>query len=110
MSTTLGDKIRELRKKKGMTLEELAHAVDSGKSYIWELENKGVKRPSAEKLADIAKVLGITSEYLLDDTVSNDADKNAAVDQALFRKYQKLPDKTKEKIRKHLELFWEDND
>lgn len=108
--STLGNKIRELRKKKKMTLEELAHAVDSGKSYIWELENRVVKRPSAEKLTDIAKILGVTSEYLLDNEANTDFDKNAAVDQAFFRKYKKLPDKIREKIRKSLELFWEDGD
>jgi len=108
MSTALGDKIRELRKKKSMTLEELAGAIGSGKSYIWELENKGIKKPSAEKLTQIAKVLGITPEYLLDDVASSNLDENSAVDQAFFRKYQKMPDKTKEKVRKSLDLFWED--
>ena len=110
MSTALGDKIRELRKKKSMTLEELAGAIGSGKSYIWELENKGVKRPSAEKLTEIAKVLGVTPEYLIDDTASGESDENLAADQAFFRKYQKMPDKTKEKIRKSLDLLWGDED
>ena len=108
MSTALGDKIRELRKNKSMTLEELANAIGSGKSYIWELENKGVKKPSAEKLTEIAKVLGVTPEYLLDDTANSNSHENSAVDQAFFRKYQKMPDKTKEKVRESLDLFWED--
>jgi transcriptional regulator with XRE-family HTH domain len=51
MATTLGDKIREQRKKKGYTLEELAARSESSKSYIWELENKDPPRPSGEKLA-----------------------------------------------------------
>lgn len=110
MSTALGDKIRELRKKKGMTLEELAQAIGSGKSYIWELENKGVKRPSAEKLTEIAKILGVTPEYLIDDSSSVEEGEADAVDQAFFRKYQKMPDKTKEKIRKSLDLLWGDDD
>jgi hypothetical protein len=42
--------------------------LGSGKSYIWEIENKGVKRPSAEKLAAIAKALDVTTDYLIDDT------------------------------------------
>jgi len=105
MSNTLGDKVKNLRKKRGLTLEELAVSIGSGKSYIWELENKGVKRPSAEKLNAIAKVLGITTEYLLDDDSEND-NEDSAVDQAFFRKYQKMPVETKEKIRKSLDLFW----
>ncbi|TQV73106.1 helix-turn-helix transcriptional regulator [Aliikangiella marina] len=66
MANVLGAKIKELRKQKGLTLEQLAEKIGSGKSYIWEIENKGVKRPSAEKLAAIAKELDVTTDYLLD--------------------------------------------
>ena len=52
--TTLGEKIRKLRKDKGYTLEKLAELTELSKSYIWELENKNPPRPSAEKLAYIA--------------------------------------------------------
>ena len=41
MANLLGAKIKELRKEKGLTLEQLAELIGSGKSYIWELENKG---------------------------------------------------------------------
>jgi len=46
----LGDRIRTLRKEKGLTLDQLAEQSGSSKSYIWELENKSPPRPSAEKL------------------------------------------------------------
>lgn len=108
MANTLGDKIRELRKKKGMTLEQLADAIGSGKSYIWEVENKGVKSPSAEKLNAIAKILEVTPEYLIDS--STRMGEEDAVDQAFFRKYQKMPPETKEKIRKTIHLLWEDEE
>ena len=78
MANVLGAKIKELRKEKGLTLEQLAEKIGSGKSYIWEIENKGVKRPSAEKLAAIAKALDVTTDYLIDDTqteVSDDLEK-----------------------------------
>ena len=44
----LGDRIRNLRKEKGLTLDQLAEQSGSSKSYIWELENKSPPRPSAE--------------------------------------------------------------
>ncbi len=44
MANLLGAKIKELRKEKGLTLEQLAEIIGSGKSYIWDLENKGVKQ------------------------------------------------------------------
>lgn len=48
MSSVLGRKVRDLRQEKGMTLEQLATATGSSKSYMWEIENKPVARPSAE--------------------------------------------------------------
>ncbi len=74
MANVLGAKIKELRKEKALTLEQLAEKIGSGKSYIWEIENKGVKRPSAEKLAAIAKALDVTTDYLIDDTQTEVSD------------------------------------
>jgi transcriptional regulator with XRE-family HTH domain len=103
---TPGEKIRELRKKKGYTLERLAELSDSSKSYIWELENRNPPRPSAEKIAKIASVLGVTSDYLLDTDVSTPAPD--AVDQAFFRKYRKMDPNTKARIRQIVELWGDD--
>ena len=106
MSTPLGDKIRELRKRKGYTLEKLAEVTESSKSYIWELENKNPPRPSADKVARIAAALGVTSDYLVDPTEKTDVAE--ATDQAFYRRYRKMDPGTKEKIRRMVEL-WEDD-
>jgi transcriptional regulator with XRE-family HTH domain len=103
---TPGEKIRELRKKKGYTLERLAELSDSSKSYIWELENRNSPRPSAEKIAKIAAVLGVTSDYLIDTAESASAPD--AVDQAFFRKYRNMDPNTKERIRQMVELWRDD--
>jgi transcriptional regulator with XRE-family HTH domain len=106
MSTPLGEKIRDLRKSKGYTLDKLAELTESSKSYIWELENKNPPRPSAEKIAKIAAALKVTTDYLIDDSSMTDvAD---ATDNAFFRKYRKMPDATKDKIRKMMDLIGED--
>ena len=65
MSVTCGERIRDRRKELGLTLDQLAAASDSSKSYVWELENKNPPRPSAEKLAAIAKALQVTVDWLL---------------------------------------------
>ena len=103
--TALGEKLSDLRKKKGYTLEKLAELTDSSKSYIWELENKNPPRPSGEKIAKIASVLGVTAEYLLDpsETVAV-AD---ATDEAFYRKYRRMDPTTKDRIRRMVEL-WDD--
>lgn len=106
MATTLGEKIRELRKQKGYTLEKLAELSDSSKSYIWEIENKNPSRPSADKIAKIAAVLGVTSDYLVD--VDESTPNPDMIDQAFFRKYRKMDSNTKQRIRQIVEL-WDDD-
>ena len=97
MPTALGEKIRKLRKEKGLTLEKLADLTESSKSYIWELENKNMPRPSADKIGKISAVLGVTSEFLMD--VTEDSPTSNVVDKAFFRKYEKMDPDVKEKIR-----------
>lgn len=106
MSTPLGEKIRTLRKAKGYTLEKLAELSESSKSYIWELENKNPPRPSGEKVAKIAAVLGVTADYLIDQTETLKVED--AADTAFYRKYRKMPDDTKEKIRRMVDLWGDD--
>ena len=64
---TLGEKIKRLREDKKYSQEELAdllkvHAVTISK---WE---SGIQEPRAKRLNDIAKIFGVTSEYLLEGT------------------------------------------
>ncbi len=103
--TALGEKLRRLRKNKGYTLDRLAELTDSSKSYIWELENKKPPRPSGEKIAKIASVLGVTAEYLLDPT--ENVEVADAVDEAFYRKYRRMAPTTKDKIRRMVDL-WDD--
>jgi transcriptional regulator with XRE-family HTH domain len=103
--SALGDRMRGLRKKKGYTLEKLAELTGSSKSYIWELENKQPPRPSAEKISKIARVLGVTPEYLVDPEVTELAD---ATDEAFYRKYRRLDPTTKERFRRMIEVWDEE--
>jgi transcriptional regulator with XRE-family HTH domain len=97
MSTPIGDKIHELRKKRGYTLEKLAELTESSKSYIWELENKNMPRPSGEKVAKLAAALGVTADFLMD--VSTNSPTSEVLDQAFFRNYKALDSETKDKLR-----------
>lgn len=105
MSTpsSLGRKIKELRKQRGLTLEELASETGSSKSYIWELENKPVAKPSAEKVGRIASVFGVTPEFLLDESRMEATPGDR--DSAFFRKYQAAPTDVKDKITRILDLL-----
>ncbi len=105
MSTNMGNKIRSLRKAEGLTLEGLANQVGAGKSYLWELENKGVGNPSAERLTKIAEILKVTPEYLLDDNLQQVEPE--IEDEAFFRQYRRLNKRTKEQLRKIMETLAE---
>jgi transcriptional regulator with XRE-family HTH domain len=102
---SLGEKIRLLRKEKGLTLDELAIKAESSKSYIWELENRTPPSPSAQKLAKVAEALGVTLSYFLDD--GSEVSQDDAVDVGFFRKYQNMDAATKAKVRKMIDL-WDD--
>jgi len=101
VSTRLGDKIRDLRKAKGFTLEQLADKTASSKGYIWELENRDTKKPSGEKLLKIAETLGVTSEFLIDDAKTEPDD--SVLKNAFFRKFEKLEEKDRKKFMKIIE-------
>lgn len=107
MTTKIGTKIRELRKEKKLTLDQLAQLSNSSKSYVWEIENKEISRPSAEKLKRIADSLGTTVEYLLDS--DNLVSEDDASDAHFYRKYKSQTIETKEKIQKMLDI-WGDED
>ncbi len=102
----LGEKIHNLRKLKKLSLDQLAELTDSSKSYIWELENKDAPNPSGDKIAKLAVVLEVTTEFLLVETTTTPDEQ--VVDEAFFRKYQTMPEDTKKKIRKVLDAWNED--
>ena len=65
MAASLSEKIRKVRKDKGLTLEGLANKVGSSKSYIWQIETDSKIKPSAQLIAKIAEALDVTVDYLV---------------------------------------------
>lgn len=107
MANILGEKIRKLRKEKGLTLDKLAELTGSSKSYIWELENKNPPRPSADKLGKIAEQLETTMEFLLDEGEA--LSQEDAADARFYRQYRKMDPATKAKVRQIIKLWDEDS-
>lgn len=56
----LGELIKKARKANGLTLEELAEATSTSKSYIWGLENNKDVNPSIQHCAKLSLALGIS--------------------------------------------------
>lgn len=105
MASPLGDKIKNLRTDKGLSLEQLAQMTDSSKSYLWELENREQTNPSLDKLNKLANALGVTSEFLVSGT--DQVPNKKMTDQVFFRKYQALPDDQKTMLLKIVDAWKE---
>lgn len=97
MGSVFGDKLRALRKGKNYSLDRLAELTGSSKSYVWELENREVPRPSGEKLAALARALDTTVDALLDNQ-GNPASAEVQ-DQVFFRQFRGLDPDSKNKVR-----------
>jgi len=65
LPTTVGQRIRDLRERRGMSLTALADAAGVSKSYLHDLENDVIVKPSADFAYSIAQVLDTTVAQLL---------------------------------------------
>ncbi|MCQ6558993.1 XRE family transcriptional regulator [Paenibacillus mendelii] len=63
----IGDRIKELREKKGLTLTELADLAGVSKSYLSHIERKLQNNPSLQMLSKISVPLETKVQYLLTD-------------------------------------------
>ena len=57
-------RIKELRKEKGISQTELAKAINHSQSTITDWENRK-KRPTADAIIALAKFFDVTTDYLL---------------------------------------------
>lgn len=62
---TLGQKLKEIRKRFGLSQEQLAEIMNVSRQAITKWENDG-GMPDISNLQELSKVFGITIDYLLD--------------------------------------------
>ena len=104
MAASLREKLKHHRKEAGLSLDDLAKKSETSKSYLWELENRDTRKPSAAKLTKIAEALSVTTDYLLDDN----ADLNDEhIKEAFYRKFNRLPEEDKKRIQDMVEKWGE---
>jgi len=102
----LSVKLKELRIAHGLTLEGLAKKAGLSKSFLWGLEKNLHNKVSAKNLAAISSVLGVTSEYFLNDTLQEPNDR--ILDSAFYEQYLKLDSESKRRMRLILATFVKD--
>ncbi len=62
---TIGERLADLRKKHGLTLEELAEATKISRSALGKYESQDFKDISPFNIVTLAKYYGVTTDYLL---------------------------------------------
>jgi transcriptional regulator with XRE-family HTH domain len=85
----MGDRIREARKQKAFTQEQLAEKLDVSVESVSHIE-RGTRLPSIQVFIKIIEVLGVSADYLLRDSISTG---QLFGDNALGRKIEQLSSK-----------------
>ena len=86
---TIGDRIREARKKQKLTQDQLAERLDISVEFVGQIE-RGLKLPSMQVFIKLIEVLQVSADYLLRDFVSTG---RLFGDNAIGRKIEKLKPK-----------------
>lgn len=100
---TFGDRIRESRKKLGLTQDQLAERLDVTLTYISEIE-RGLKMPSMGLFVRLVEILDVSADYLLRDTVST---RNLYGDKILGRKLERLTPKQRVALEALIDTYIE---
>lgn len=77
MATT-GERIKQIREKKGLTQDQLAEAAGISKGFLSDVENNN-KNISSQYLLRIANTLGASVDYLLQGAAREAAEKEPVV-------------------------------
>ncbi|WP_110926842.1 helix-turn-helix domain-containing protein [Bacillus massiliglaciei] len=93
--------LRNLRKKKGLTLEELGKLSDLSQPYLSQIENGKRAIPSPEILYKLSKPLGVDHVHLMIKAGHLQGEENDYLESPLETELRKLEDgKLKEKMQK----------
>jgi len=97
-ATNFGARLRALRLKNKLSLQELADKVGASKAHIWDMEQGKTKNPTLMLLTELSRALGVPIKELVgeSDTITEgDSEKLAP----LFRELRGLDDKDLELIK-----------
>lgn len=102
-----GERIRELRKKKGMTLRELAPLVGVGFHYISKIENEKLDfgdYPGEDLIAKLATALEVDTDELLilAKKIPEGIKKRVIERPDAFRRFAELDDETIDRLLKEI--------
>ncbi len=100
---TMGDRVQDTRKNRGLTQEQLAEKVDISVEYMSQIE-RGLKTPSMQVFIKLVEVLDVSADYLLRDTVST---RNLYGDKQLGSKLERLTPKQRVALEALIDTYIE---
>ena len=98
---TMGDRIKEIRKKNSLTQEQLAEKLDISVEYVSQIE-RGMKIPSMQIFIKLVEVLDVSADYLIRDTVSTH---NMYVNKQIASKLERLTPKQRVAIEAIIDTY-----
>ena len=101
---TFGEKIRQLRKRKKLTQEQLAELINSHENQIGRYE-KDQSVPTAPAIIKLAEVFNVTTDYLL---LENENSLSVKISDSelfdLFQEVDKMDEEKKALVKRIIEL------
>jgi transcriptional regulator with XRE-family HTH domain len=92
----IGSKIRELRTRKKVSLQELANAVQASKAHVWDIERGESKNPSLELLKRIADYFKVSMSDLVEENPNAEGEPEELI--ALYRGLKDLDPQDRETV------------
>jgi transcriptional regulator with XRE-family HTH domain len=102
----IGRRIKTARERKRLTQEQLAELIDLSPMHISVIE-RGVKPPKLETLVNIANVLDVSADNLLQDVVHN---QEKVVSSEAFRLMSQLSKADQRKVLSALRSYVEESE
>ena len=112
MDPDFGPRLRQLRKEKKLTLQEVADQIGCTKAYVWALEKRPGQRPTADRVQALAKALGVTMYELMGETpppaITGTMSASEGADSAVINAYVALPAEKKQLFQDLLQVVLRD--
>lgn len=99
----IGVKAKELRMKKGLSLQQVADGVGSSKAHVWEIETGKNRNPSIDSLNKLADFYGVSVAYLIGEYPNSEGEEPELV--AMFRELKGLSEGDRNKMRDIMKVF-----
>lgn len=94
---SIAAKLKELRLRKGMSLQAVADAVGASKAHIWDLETERAKNPTIELLVKLSRCFDVSVADIIGENPDGEDEKTEL--KAMYRDLKDLTDQDRETIK-----------